>query len=34
MLKSAAPAYFIKLDMMDEFPRVTLSHQDDARGAV
>src|SRR5713226_8389782 len=24
MLKSAAPAYFIKLDMMDEFPRVML----------
>jgi DNA polymerase III subunit epsilon len=25
MLKSVAPAYFIKLDMMDEFPRVTVA---------
>jgi DNA polymerase-3 subunit epsilon len=25
MLKSVAPAYFIKLDMMDEFPRVTIA---------
>ena len=31
MLKSAAPAFFIKLDLMDEFPRVTLSTKMSAR---
>jgi len=31
MLKSAAPAYFIKLDMMDEFPRVMLTLKMSAR---
>jgi DNA polymerase-3 subunit epsilon len=34
MLKSAAPAFFIKLDMMDEFPRVTLSTKMTARRGV
>jgi DNA polymerase-3 subunit epsilon len=34
MLKSAAPAYFIKLDMMDEFPRVTISTKMSARRGV
>jgi len=34
MLKSAAPAYFIKVDMMDEFPRVTLSTKMNARRGV
>ena len=34
MLKSAAPAYFIKLDMMDEFPRVTISTRMSARRGV
>ncbi len=34
MLKSAAPAYFIKLDLMDEFPRVTLSTKMSARRGV
>jgi DNA polymerase III subunit epsilon len=34
MLKSAAPAYFIKLDMMDEFPRVTLAQKISARRGV
>jgi len=34
MLKSAAPAYFIKLDMMDEFPRVMLSTKMSARRGV
>ena len=34
MLKSAAPAFFIKLDMMDEFPRVTLSTKMSARRGV
>jgi DNA polymerase-3 subunit epsilon len=34
MLKSAAPAYFIKVDMMDEFPRVTLSTKMSARRGV
>jgi DNA polymerase-3 subunit epsilon len=31
MLKSAAPAYFIKVDMMDDFPRVTISTKMSAR---
>ncbi len=34
MLKSAAPAFFIKVDMMDEFPRVTLSTKMTARRGV
>jgi DNA polymerase-3 subunit epsilon len=34
MLKSAAPAFFIKLDLMDEFPRVTLSTKMTARRGV
>ncbi len=34
MLKSAAPAYLIKLDMMDEFPRVTISTKMSARRGV
>ena len=34
MLKSAAPAFFIKLDLMDEFPRVTLSTKMSARRGV
>jgi DNA polymerase-3 subunit epsilon len=34
MLKSAAPAYFIKLDLMDDFPRVTLSTKMSARRGV
>jgi excinuclease ABC subunit C len=34
MLKSAAPAYFIKLDMMDEFSRVTISTKMSARRGV
>jgi DNA polymerase-3 subunit epsilon len=34
MLKSAAPAYFIKLDLMDEFPRVTISTKMSARRGV
>jgi DNA polymerase-3 subunit epsilon len=35
MLKSAAPAYFIKLDMMDEFPRVMIALKISARrGAI
>ena len=34
MLKSAAPAYFIKLDLMDEFPRVTISTRMSARRGV
>jgi DNA polymerase-3 subunit epsilon len=34
MLKSAAPAYFIKLDMMDEFPRITLALKMTARRGV
>ena len=34
MLKSAAPAYFIKLDMMDEFPRVTMSPKMTTRRGV
>jgi DNA polymerase III subunit epsilon len=31
MLKSAAPAYFIKLDMMDEFPRIMIALKMSAR---
>src|SRR5260221_6923715 len=31
MLKSAAPAYFIKLDMMDEFPRLMIALKMSAR---
>ena len=34
MLKSAAPAYFIKLDMMDEYPRLVLSQKMSARAGV
>ena len=34
MLKSAAPAYFIKLDMMDEFPRLALTTKMTARPGV
>ena len=34
MLKSVAPAYFIKLDMMDEFPRVTISPKMTTRRGV
>jgi DNA polymerase III subunit epsilon len=34
MLKSAAPAYFVKLDMMDEFPRVTIGTKMTARRGV
>ncbi|MGA9723134.1 MAG: exonuclease domain-containing protein [Candidatus Binatus sp.] len=34
MLKSAVPAYLIKLDMMDEFPRVTISTKMSARRGV
>ncbi|HSU90178.1 MAG TPA: exonuclease domain-containing protein [Sporolactobacillaceae bacterium] len=34
MLKSVAPAYFIKLDMMDEFPRVTMSPKMTTRRGV
>jgi DNA polymerase-3 subunit epsilon len=34
MLKSVAPAYFIKLDMMDEFPRVMLARKISARRGV
>ncbi|HWN56882.1 MAG TPA: exonuclease domain-containing protein, partial [Methylomirabilota bacterium] len=34
MLKSVAPAYFIKLDMMDEFPRVTTSPKMTTRRGV
>jgi len=34
MLKSAAPAYFIRIDLMDEFPRVTLSTKMTARRGV
>jgi DNA polymerase-3 subunit epsilon len=34
MLKSATPAYFIKLDMMDDFPRVTLAQKISARRGV
>jgi DNA polymerase-3 subunit epsilon len=33
-LKSAAPAYFVKLDMMDEFPRVTTSTKMTTRRGV
>jgi DNA polymerase-3 subunit epsilon len=34
MLKAVAPAYFIKLDMMDEFPRVMLARKISARRGV
>lgn len=34
MLKSAAPAYFIKLDLMDEFPRIVLTTKMTARHGV
>ncbi|MGH7781606.1 MAG: exonuclease domain-containing protein [Candidatus Binataceae bacterium] len=34
MLKSAAPAYFIKLDMMDNFPRIVLTTKMTARRGV
>jgi DNA polymerase-3 subunit epsilon len=34
MLKAAAPAYFIKLDLMDEFPRVMLARKISARRGV
>ncbi|HVA77631.1 MAG TPA: exonuclease domain-containing protein [Candidatus Binataceae bacterium] len=34
MLKSAAPAYFIKLDMMDDFPRIVLTTKMTARAGV
>jgi len=34
MLKSAAPAYFIKIDMMDEFPRISLARGIGARRGV
>jgi len=34
MLKSVAPAYFIKLDMMDEFPRVVVAQKMSARRGV
>jgi DNA polymerase III subunit epsilon len=34
MLKSVAPAYFIKLDMMDDFPRVTMSPKITTRRGV
>ena len=34
MLKSAAPAFFVKVDLMDEFPRVTLSTKMSARRGV
>ena len=34
MLKSVAPAYFIKLDMMDDFPRVTMSPKMTTRRGV
>jgi DNA polymerase-3 subunit epsilon len=34
MLKSAAPAFFIKLDLMDEFPRLTISTKMTARRGV
>jgi DNA polymerase-3 subunit epsilon len=34
MLKSAAPAFFIKLDMMDEFPRLTVGQKMSARRGV
>jgi len=34
MLKSLAPAYFVKLDMMDEFPRITISPKMTTRRGV
>lgn len=34
MLKSVAPAYFIKLDMMDEFPRLMIAQRLSARRGV
>jgi len=34
MLKSIAPAYFIKLDLSDEFPRITLAPRIGARPGV
>src|SRR5581483_1683239 len=34
MLKSAAPAYFIKIDMMDEFPRIVVAGRMSARSGV
>jgi len=34
MLKSAAPAYFIKIDMMDEFPRIVVAGRMSARPGV
>jgi DNA polymerase-3 subunit epsilon len=34
MLKSAAPAYFIRLDLMDEFPRVMIATRISARRGV
>ena len=34
MLKSAAPAYFIKLDMMDDFPRVAIGQKMSLRRGV
>jgi DNA polymerase III subunit epsilon len=34
MLKGAAPAYFIKVDAMDEFPRLILSQKMTARAGV
>jgi DNA polymerase-3 subunit epsilon len=34
MLKAAAPAHFIKLDMMDEFPRVMIARKLSARRGV
>lgn len=34
MLKAAAPAYFIRLDLMDEFPRIVVSTRLSARRGV
>jgi DNA polymerase III subunit epsilon len=34
MLKSAAPAYFIRFDMMDEFPRLTVAQKMTAKRGV
>ncbi len=34
MLKSAAPAYFIKTDLMDEFPRISLARRIGTRRGV
>ena len=34
MLKSAAPAYFVRIDMMDEFPRLVVTQKLSARRGV